>query len=128
MSFVRGLQRVKAALNLRGSIGFRSLTSNGAYHKDDMVVKMENPYRESPKVCVLCKIPVDFKNVQLLSQFVSPHTGRIYGRHITGLCGVKQKQITKAIKKARSMGFMPVTNKHPQLMNDPQICDIKTVA
>lgn len=26
------------------------------------------------------------QNVRLLSQFVSPHTGRIYGRTLTGQC------------------------------------------
>uniref|UniRef100_A0A8C5LFP4 Mitochondrial ribosomal protein S18C n=1 Tax=Jaculus jaculus TaxID=51337 RepID=A0A8C5LFP4_JACJA len=40
----------------------------------------------------------------LLSQFISPFTGCIYGRHITGLCGKKQKEITKAIKRAQIMG------------------------
>lgn len=80
---------------------------------------MTNPYQEPEKGCVLCKVEVDFKNIQvniyimtwqlqaaqpmclvsvtlgsfsffllcllqLLSQFISPYTGRIYGRHITG--------------------------------------------
>uniref|UniRef100_A0A3B5MKL1 Small ribosomal subunit protein bS18m n=1 Tax=Xiphophorus couchianus TaxID=32473 RepID=A0A3B5MKL1_9TELE len=86
---------------------------------------MGNPSRESKKGCVLCNVTVDFKNIQLLSQFVSPHTGRIYGRHITGLCGRKQKEISKAIKKAHSLGFMPVTHKYPEFMKDPRICSIK---
>uniref|UniRef100_A0A5F9CBN3 Small ribosomal subunit protein bS18m n=1 Tax=Oryctolagus cuniculus TaxID=9986 RepID=A0A5F9CBN3_RABIT len=53
------------------------------------------------------------EDLPLLSQFVSPFTGCIYGRHITGLCGKKQKEITKAIKRAQLMGFMPVTYKDP---------------
>ncbi|TSP09046.1 28S ribosomal protein S18c, mitochondrial [Bagarius yarrelli] len=90
---------------------------------------MENPYKQAQKGCVLCSVSVEYKNiqvsssdtiqkcglvawdvtqthscVQLLSQFISPHTGRIYGRHITGLCGRKQREVTKAIKRARSMG------------------------
>uniref|UniRef100_A0A8C5DYX2 Small ribosomal subunit protein bS18m n=1 Tax=Gouania willdenowi TaxID=441366 RepID=A0A8C5DYX2_GOUWI len=75
--------------------------------------------------CVLCKVTVDFRNIQLLSQFVSPYSGRIYGRHITGLCGKKQKEVSKAIKKAHSMGFMSVTHKHPEFMKDPNICRVK---
>ncbi|KAM7113416.1 small ribosomal subunit protein bS18m isoform 3-T3 [Ciconia maguari] len=66
----------------------------------DQPIQMENPYKEPPKKCILCGINVDYKNVQLLSQFVSPHTGCIYGRHITGLCNKKQKEVTKAIKRA----------------------------
>uniref|UniRef100_A0A8C3FND0 Small ribosomal subunit protein bS18m n=1 Tax=Chrysemys picta bellii TaxID=8478 RepID=A0A8C3FND0_CHRPI len=73
-------------------------------HKVDLPVEMENPYKDPPKRCVLCGINVDYKNVQLLSQFVSPYTGRIYGRHITGLCGKKQKEISKAIKRAHVIG------------------------
>uniref|UniRef100_A0A3B4WDR9 Small ribosomal subunit protein bS18m n=1 Tax=Seriola lalandi dorsalis TaxID=1841481 RepID=A0A3B4WDR9_SERLL len=117
------------------SAGLRRLTSHVVQQRDDMVgnelynnitlVKMENPYKEAEKGCVLCNVKVDYKNVQLLSQFISPHTGRIYGRHITGLCGRKQKEVSKAIKKAHSMGFMSVTHKHPQLMRDPNVCGIK---
>ncbi|KAG8593501.1 hypothetical protein GDO81_000855, partial [Engystomops pustulosus] len=86
--------------------------------------QMENPFKEPPKRCILCGIQVDYKNTQLLSQFVSPHTGRIYGRHITGLCGTKQKAISKAIKRATIMGFMPVTYKDPAYLKDPKICEV----
>ncbi|XP_061553987.1 28S ribosomal protein S18c, mitochondrial [Phycodurus eques] len=102
-------------------------TQKHEHKHDQMLVKMENPYKEPQKGCVLCNVTVDFKNIQLLSQFISPHTGRIYGRHITGLCGRKQKEISKAIKKAHAMGFMSVTHKHPELMRDPNICGIKNV-
>ncbi|KAL2780539.1 28S ribosomal protein S18c, mitochondrial isoform 2 [Daubentonia madagascariensis] len=61
----------------------------------------------------------------LLSQFISPFTGCIYGRHITGLCGKKQKEITKAIKRAQIMGFMAVTYKDPAYLKDPKVCNIK---
>ncbi|XP_025249447.1 28S ribosomal protein S18c, mitochondrial isoform X2 [Theropithecus gelada] len=61
----------------------------------------------------------------LLSQFVSPFTGCIYGKHITGLCGKKQKEITKAIKRAQILGFMPVTYKDPAYLKDPKVCNIR---
>ncbi|KAJ8339114.1 hypothetical protein SKAU_G00359000 [Synaphobranchus kaupii] len=91
----------------------------------NMPITMENPFKEPEKGCILCNITVDYKNVQLLSQFVSPHTGRIYGRNITGLCSRKQKEISKAIKKAQHMGFMSVTLKDPTFLRDPNICSIK---
>ncbi|XP_061590552.1 28S ribosomal protein S18c, mitochondrial [Cololabis saira] len=124
MLFVRSLQRLKPALYLHTNTGYRSLTSL-AQHEHDKFVKMENPYKEPQSTCVLCNVTVDYKNTQLLSQFISPHTGRIYGRHITGLCGRKQKEVSKAIKKAHSMGFMSVTHKHPEFMKDPNICGVK---
>ncbi|KAK7830983.1 hypothetical protein U0070_018527, partial [Myodes glareolus] len=79
-------------------------------------IPMENPYKEPLKRCILCEKRVDYKNVQ----FISPFTGCIYGRYITGLCGKKQKEITKAIKRAQKMGFMPVTYKDPAYLKDPK--------
>ncbi|GAA6229315.1 28S ribosomal protein S18c, mitochondrial [Lates japonicus] len=125
MLSLRLLQRLNPVLSQHGNTSLRSLTSQVVQQKDDTFVKMENPYKEPQKGCVLCNVKVDFKNIQLLSQFISPHTGRIYGRHITGLCGRKQKEISKAIKKAHAMGFMSVTHKHPQFMRDPNICSIR---
>ncbi len=39
--------------------------------------EMQDPYVEAPPKCVLCEhqIPVDYKNVKLLSQFISHFTG-----------------------------------------------------
>ncbi|KAM9189915.1 small ribosomal subunit protein bS18m-like [Dugong dugon] len=99
---------------------YKQATSN-----EDLPIPMENPYKEPLKKCLLCGKRVDYKNVQLLSQFISPFTGCIYGRHITGLCGKKQKEITKVIKRAQIMGFMPVTSKDPAYLKDPKVCNIK---
>lgn len=67
----------------------------------------KNPF-EKPKIqCVLCKhnITPNYKNVRLLSQFQSRYTGRIYGRHITGLCKRKQKLVENEIRKAQMNGM-----------------------
>ncbi|XP_076019619.1 small ribosomal subunit protein bS18m [Genypterus blacodes] len=127
MFALRGLERLQRVFILRGNTRLKSLssTSRVIQHKDDAIVNMDNPFKETQKGCLLCNITIDFKNIQLLSQFISPHTGRIYGRHITGLCGIKQKEISKAIKKAHALGFMSVTHKHPQFMNDPNISGAK---
>ncbi|GAB5570667.1 28S ribosomal protein S18c [Prionailurus iriomotensis] len=73
---------------------------------EDLPIPMENPYKEPLKKCILCGKRVDYKNVQ-------------------GLCGKKQKEITKAIKRAQIMGFMPVTYKDPAYLKDPKVCNIK---
>ncbi|XP_056288393.1 28S ribosomal protein S18c, mitochondrial [Pseudoliparis swirei] len=131
MLALRGLQRLKPVLSLHGNTTLRTITSHDIQQNDviqqndDMLVRMENPFKEPQKGCLLCNISVDFKNTQLLSQFISPHTGRTYGRHITGLCGRKQKEVSKAIKKAHALGFMSVTHKHPQFMRDPNVCGLR---
>ncbi|XP_037595362.1 28S ribosomal protein S18c, mitochondrial-like [Cebus imitator] len=104
----------------RGCSPYKQVSSS-----EDLPIPMENPYKEPLKKCILCGKRVDYKNVQLLSQFVSPFTGCIYGRHITGLCGKKQKEITKAIKRTQILGFMPVTYKDPAYLKDPKVCNIR---
>ncbi|XP_077867432.1 small ribosomal subunit protein bS18m-like [Saccoglossus kowalevskii] len=62
-------------------------------------------------------------NVQLLSQFVSPHTGNVFSQEVTGLCTNRYKEVSNNIKRARKMGFMPVIYKESVYLNDPKIID-----
>lgn len=86
---------------------------------------MENPFISSKRLCTLCKynITPDYKNVKLLSQFISPHTGRVYGRHITGLCRTQQERIEAEIIKSRFAGLMSYYLKSPEFFKDPKLCD-----
>lgn len=68
-------------------------------------------------------IDPDYKNVRMLSQFQSPYTGRIYGRHITGLCQGKQELVEKAIVRSQTSGFMGTYNKSMEFVNDPWLYD-----
>jgi len=70
------------------------------------LVTIENPYVKEKQQCILCRLGIepDYKNVRLLSQFQSQYTGRIYGRHITGLCKHKQMRLEQEIAKAQSSG------------------------
>lgn len=69
-------------------------------------ISIENPYKKKQQLCILCKLNIepDYKNVRLLSQFQSRHTGRIYEKHITGLCEYKQKKVEQEIIKAQHAG------------------------
>ena len=75
---------------------------------------------DCPKNC-LCsnKVPIDYKNGRLLSQFISNRTGMIFPRTLTGICMKKQKQIARTIKLSRQAGFMPFTFKLPAYQEDP---------
>ncbi|CAD6240787.1 GSCOCG00008916001-RA-CDS [Cotesia congregata] len=93
---------------------------------EDLPIKMEaNPFEKEKKQCVLCRLNVtpDWKNVRLLSQFQSAYTGRIYGRHITGLCKHKQELVEREILKAQNSGFMPFYMKEPNYLHDPMLFD-----
>ena len=58
--------------------------------------------------CPLCAVDayVDFKDVPLLKRYVSER-GKILGRARTGICARHQRQVTKAIKRARFIALMP---------------------
>ena len=61
------------------------------------------------KNCALCEARtswVDYKDVQYLRRFMSPHA-KILGRKRTGSCQKRQKLITRALKRARHMALLP---------------------
>ena len=49
---------------------------------------------------------VDYKDVDLLKQFVNPH-GRMMSRKKTGLTAKQQRAVEEALKRARFMALMP---------------------
>ncbi|XP_064107247.1 small ribosomal subunit protein bS18m-like [Macrobrachium nipponense] len=91
----------------------------------DMPVEMPNPYEEERVQCILCKykIHLDYKNPRLLSQFISPYTGRTYGRHITRLCRRQQEILEIEIGKSRDAGYMAIMMKSVQFLKDPKLFD-----
>ncbi|XP_070539894.1 small ribosomal subunit protein bS18m-like [Ptychodera flava] len=93
--------------------------------KDMPETEIEDPYKPARKKCLLCEhdIEVNYKNVRLLSQFVSPQTGNIYPRHVTGLCTHRQEEIVQNIKIARQIGYMPVVYKDTTFLKDPKLTD-----
>lgn len=92
---------------------------------EDEPAAIKNPFKREDPQCVLCRLNItpDYKNARLLSQFQSQYTGRIYSRHITGLCKTKQFQVERAIKNAQACGFMPIYFKAPEFFNDPKLYD-----
>jgi small subunit ribosomal protein S18 len=60
------------------------------------------------KYCVFCKDRIkfiDYKNYKILEGFVL-ETGKILPGRMTGTCNYHQKQLSKAIKRARHMAFL----------------------
>ncbi|KKW20977.1 MAG: 30S ribosomal protein S18 [Candidatus Adlerbacteria bacterium GW2011_GWC1_50_9] len=53
---------------------------------------------------------VDYKDVDLLKQFINPH-GRIISRTRTRLTARQQRAVEAAIKRARFMGLLPYIQK-----------------
>lgn len=60
------------------------------------------------KNCPLCKnrTVVDYKDVALVRRHISER-GKILGRTRTGLCARHQREMTRAIKRARLVALLP---------------------
>ncbi|MEN2986256.1 MAG: 30S ribosomal protein S18 [Thermodesulfovibrionaceae bacterium] len=61
------------------------------------------------KYCKFCadKIDlIDYKDAKLLRSFMTER-GKILSRKMTGTCSRHQRQLTKAIKRARSIALLP---------------------
>nr|DBA20570.1 TPA: hypothetical protein GDO54_017332 [Pyxicephalus adspersus] len=57
--------------------------------------------------CPICRDPnllVDFRNIRLLEQFISPHTGVVHDPIKTGVCMEQHKKLVKAITEALDHG------------------------
>ncbi|MCS7233019.1 MAG: 30S ribosomal protein S18 [Synergistetes bacterium] len=65
--------------------------------------------RTKKKICAFCVDGVkeiDYKEVDRLRRYLSDR-GKILPRRITGNCAKHQRQLTRAIKRARIMALLP---------------------
>ena len=75
--------------------------------KKKVVKKPRRIFKKRP--CRLCKEKVksiDYKNIDLLSKFVSDR-GRIISTRITGNCAKHQRMVANGIKRARLAALLP---------------------
>ena len=56
---------------------------------------------------------IDYKDIRLLSRYLT-EKGKIIPSRITGVSRKKQKELAKAIKRARFLSFISYTNKSYQ--------------
>lgn len=50
-------------------------------------------------------------------------SGRVYDRHITGLCNEQHDILLKTIAMSRKAGYMPILTKNPKFLRDPKLFD-----
>lgn len=70
---------------------------------DDGFIKYGQP-------CPICRdeyLVLDYTNVKLISQFISPFTALVYPNRKTHLCQKKHEELLVAIEKAKMYGTMP---------------------
>jgi small subunit ribosomal protein S18 len=58
------------------------------------------------KFCVDRVDYIDYKDVKVVGQFVGER-GKILPRRVTGVCSPHQRQLKRAIKRARNIALLP---------------------
>lgn len=74
-------------------------------------MRRERGRRPKKRVCSFCvdKIEtVDYKDANRLKRFITER-GKILPRRISGNCARHQRQLTRAIKRARILALLPFT-------------------
>jgi small subunit ribosomal protein S18 len=74
-------------------------------------------YSARKKFCAFCKDKItliDYKNHKNLENYIS-ETGRIFPARVSGTCAYHQKQLSKAIKRARQMALIKFTEEKKRL-------------
>ena len=75
--------------------------------------------------CPICRLylgggyKLDYKDVDLLSQFISPHSGEIFEASKTGLCRHQQDNLVKAVQTAKDYGLLPYSIPGPRSIAQP---------
>lgn len=70
-------------------------------------------FRPRRKVCQFCKDKekvLDYKDVEQVKNFISD-AGKILPRRVTGTCAKHQRDVNKAVKRARAIALIPYEDK-----------------
>jgi small subunit ribosomal protein S18 len=66
-------------------------------------------YFARPRECQFCadkSVKIDYKNIEVLKRYVMEN-GKIRPRRQTGACAKHQRQVARAIKRARHIALLP---------------------
>ncbi len=80
------------------------------YKKEE---KSNSPFENRKKFCPFSQPnspEIDYKDIKMLSRYIT-EKGKIVPSRITGVSRKKQKELSKAIKRARFLSLISYTNK-----------------
>jgi len=69
-----------------------------------------------PRVCQFCtdkSVTIDYKQADLLRRYVT-EDGKIRPRRQTGACACHQRELARAIKRARHLALLPFSAEAPR--------------
>ncbi|XP_050426173.1 28S ribosomal protein S18b, mitochondrial [Adelges cooleyi] len=59
--------------------------------------------------CPVCRdeyLVLDYRNIELLKQFISPHSGQVLSYKLTGICQKQYEKLLIAVQKAKDWGYI----------------------
>ncbi|XP_077986762.1 small ribosomal subunit protein mS40-like [Glandiceps talaboti] len=77
-----------------------------------MCIRKNNLCSNACPICRDQELVVHHRNVKLLQQFVSPHSGQMYTDLATGVCQRQYQRLQREIEEARYQGLLPFTVPH----------------
>ncbi len=83
--------------------------SSGAPSSSSGAPRRRGPFAPRRKVCRFCAekiFDIDFKQVPILRTFTTER-GKILSSRVTGTCATHQRQLARAIKRARNLALLP---------------------
>ena len=72
--------------------------------------KRKRLFRRGRKTCPIDSVEgleIDYKDIELLKQFVARETGKIIPRRVSGMSAQNQRKLSTAVKRARQMAMLP---------------------
>ena len=89
------------------------MKKNKKYRSKGREDNKNSPFEDRKKFCPFSQKnspTIDYKDTKLLSRYIS-EKGKIMPRRITNVSSKKQKELSRAIKRARFLGLMSYTQK-----------------
>lgn len=77
--------------------------------QDDDRTQSTRRYYARPRFCQFCTdktIIIDYKNTEMLQRFITSD-GKIRPRRQTGTCAKHQRELARAVKRARHIALLP---------------------
>ena len=88
--------------------------ARGKFHTDTRHKCIRHHKVQTGNACPLCRdmyLILHPENVNLLNQFINEHSGDIFPTKLTGVCQMKQKELTIAVEKSRDLGLLTIDHK-----------------
>ena len=76
--------------------------------------KRKSDFDNRPRYCKFTSLgidEIDFKDIKLLKEYIT-ETGKIIPARMTGTSAKYQRQLNKAVKRARHLALLPYTDSH----------------